>query len=73
MGAFASTRAFVQGLGRVGRYTEQCQRFLHKDLRSPVDAASQAAIIGLLKSRTKATRINNNREDLRILLGTDKF
>ena len=70
MGAFASTRAFVQGLGRVGRYTEPCQRFLHSDLKSAVDDDSQAAIIGLLKSRTRWQR-PTKRDEL-LLFGTNK-
>ena len=72
MGPFASTRAFVQGLGRVGRYTERCQRFLHRDLQSPVDANSQAGIIGLLKSRSKKST-NLSRRDEMMLFGPDKI
>ena len=73
MGAFTSSRAFVQGLGRVGRYTERYLRFLHNDLQSPVDADSQADIIGLLKSRTKGSKCNNRKEDMRLLFGSDNI
>ena len=62
MGAFASTRAYVQGLGRVGRYNEKCQRFLWSELGSPIDKDSQTEIFGKLKQGVPSShRGANNR------------
>ena len=32
---FDSRRSYIQGLGRVGRYNEKCQRFLHTSIKDP--------------------------------------
>ena len=75
MGTFTSTRAYVQGLGRVGRYNENCLRFLWKHLKTPVDDVSQDKIVGQLKALTKANTFRKMQpqphDQLKMPSGTD--
>ena len=49
MSASKSDRAYVQLLGRVGRYGEPCQRFVWDQLDDPVDAYEQAILLARLR------------------------
>ena len=55
MSACESERAYVQLLGRVGRYREPCLRYVWDQLSSEVDLRKQAKMLGELR-RVKRTR-----------------
>ena len=48
----ANERAYIQLLGRVGRYREPCQRFLWDELEDPVDILVQAKMWAELRKKT---------------------
>ena len=54
MSACDSDRAYVQLLGRVGRYREPCLRYVWDGLRSEVDSLKQATMLGNLRRRKTA-------------------
>ena len=49
MSDFANRRAFVQALGRVGRFNEKCKRFLWDELETPVNALAEVAHMAALR------------------------
>ena len=61
---FPNTRALVQGLGRVGRYAEPCERYVVPEL-NPVDNDAQAGLAGRLYAalHPKSSKRNNNAKE----------
>ena len=69
---FPNKRAYVQGLGRVGRYNEPCGRFIITGLNDTVDKEQKEALAGNIlakieamkpsKSRKEKTRKDNNKK-----------
>lgn len=51
---FPNTRAYVQGLGRVGRYYFPCGRFCHPDIENPVNEREEHALMATLHQLTNA-------------------
>ena len=49
MSDFANRRAFVQALGRVGRFNEKCKRFVWDQLESPVNSLTEVAHMAALR------------------------
>ena len=49
MSDFANRRAFVQALGRVGRFNERCKRFVWDKLEAPVNCKLQVANMAALR------------------------
>ena len=49
MSDFANRRAFVQALGRVGRFNEKCKRFVWDKLESPVNSSTEVAHMAALR------------------------
>ena len=49
MSACVSERAYVQLLGRVGRYRDPCRRFVWSDLGQVIDMKEQARLICQLR------------------------
>ena len=49
MSDFANRRAFVQALGRVGRFNEKCKRFVWDQLGSPVNSLTEVAHMAALR------------------------
>ena len=49
MKSFDTTRAFIQGLGRVGRFKEKCLRFVWEQLHEPVDLGAGARVTAKLR------------------------
>ena len=45
MSKAANLRAYVQLLGRVGRYKEECKRFKWTELKDPIDRLAQARML----------------------------
>ena len=54
MKQFGNLRAVVQGLGRVGRYGEACQRFKLKGLGDLVNRALQAKLANKVATQTQS-------------------
>ena len=50
MSSFDTTRAYVQALGRVGRFNEPSKRFIWEQLKEPVDTSAQIAQIADLRA-----------------------
>ena len=55
MGACESERAYVQLLGRVGRYKEPCMRFVWSGLSEAINQQEQARLLGQLRNSGKKT------------------
>ena len=49
MSASPNERAYLQLLGRVGRYREPCKRFIWDQLAAPVDLDQQIALLAKLR------------------------
>ena len=49
MSASPNERAYLQLLGRVGRYREPCKRFIWDQLAAPVDLDQQIALLARLR------------------------
>ena len=49
MSDFANRRAYVQALGRVGRFNEKCKRFVWDQLGSPVNSLTEVAHMAALR------------------------
>ena len=50
MSGFESTRAYIQALGRVGRFDERSKRFLWKELKDPVNKLSEIGKVAELRA-----------------------
>ena len=61
MSACDSERAYVQLLGRVGRYKEPCLRYVWDKLESEIDIYKQATMLGSLL-REKTVRSHGKRQ-----------
>ena len=53
MSASPNQRAYLQLLGRVGRYREPCKRFIWDQLAAPVDLDQQIALLAKLRKQRK--------------------
>ena len=49
MSKSANLRAYIQLLGRVGRYQEECKRFKWNELDDPIDLFNQSRMLNALK------------------------
>ena len=51
MSCFESTRAYIQALGRVGRFNEQAKRFIWDRLQETVDKDAEIGTIARLRAK----------------------
>ena len=56
MSSSESTRAYVQALGRVGRFHEQSKRFIWDRLKEPVDKKAEIGKIAELRTLKMAKK-----------------
>ena len=57
MKSFDTSRAFIQGLGRVGRFKEKCLRFVWEQLHEPVDVGAGARVTAKLRKAIGTKRV----------------
>ena len=57
MSCFQSTRAYIQALGRVGRYHEPARRFIWDRLEEPVDKKAEIGKIAELRALKMAKKV----------------
>ena len=53
---FPNQRAYLQGLGRVGRYNEPCERFILSGLNETVNKEQKEALAGKILSKIEAMK-----------------